>query len=91
VTVICENDVEITKKHKSHYNILNLPLWFSAEPKKMESAMLDMKTIVFDYFTSSALITVVMAILWRQNRNRFRGLFFRLVDCIPQVSGLLLL
>ena len=53
--------------------------------------MLDMKTIVFSYFITNTLITCFIALLWYQNRKRYAGLVFWLIDFILQAIGFLLL
>ena len=53
--------------------------------------MLDMKTILLSGVVSNALITVFIALLWYQNRRRYAGLSFWLVDYALQMAGFLLL
>jgi diguanylate cyclase (GGDEF)-like protein/PAS domain S-box-containing protein len=52
--------------------------------------MLDMKTVVFGYVVTSALITVFIALLWCWNRKRYAGTFQWLIGYILQVLGLYL-
>ncbi len=50
--------------------------------------MFDMKTITFGYVISNALITVFITVLWSQNRKRYAGLEFWLIDYLLQFIGL---
>jgi diguanylate cyclase (GGDEF)-like protein/PAS domain S-box-containing protein len=50
--------------------------------------MLDMKTIMLSYVVSNSLIAVFVALLWHQNRKRYAGLGFWLIDYVLQVVGL---
>jgi diguanylate cyclase (GGDEF)-like protein/PAS domain S-box-containing protein len=52
---------------------------------------LQMQTVIFSYFITNALITLFIALLWIQNRKRYAGLGFWLIDFILQVIGILLL
>jgi hypothetical protein len=51
---------------------------------------MDMKTVILSYIISNAICAVIMAVLWFQNRHRFEGLGFWLVDYFLQLAGLLL-
>jgi len=53
--------------------------------------MLDMKTVFISYLFSNIIITIIIAMLWKQNRNRYRGLLFWLLDYIMQAAGIILL
>ena len=52
--------------------------------------LLDMKTVLFSYFVTNLLITVIMLLLWHQNRKRFAGISFWLFTYILQTLGILL-
>ena len=51
----------------------------------------DLKTIIFSFFISNTIIIIVMLPLWLQNRKRFAGISFWMVDFILQAIGQLLL
>lgn len=51
---------------------------------------LDMKTVVFSYTFSSAICTVVILLLWIQNRRRFAGLGFWLANFVMQWIAIIL-
>jgi PAS domain S-box-containing protein len=51
---------------------------------------LDMKTVVFSYTLSSAICTVVILLLWIQNRRRFAGLGFWLANFVMQWIAIIL-
>jgi hypothetical protein len=55
------------------------------------SLMLDMKTLMVSYISSSMLVLVLMAVLWQQNRKRYDGLSLWLIASIMQALGVLLL
>lgn len=38
--------------------------------------MLDVKTVAITYFVTSLMLTVVMTVLWLQNRKQFNGILF---------------
>ena len=50
--------------------------------------MLDMKTVMISYVISNVLVTVFIALLWRQNRKQYAGLALWLVDYLLQAFGL---
>ncbi len=52
--------------------------------------MFDTKTVVFSFVITNTLITLFIASLWYQNRKRYAGLLFWLMDYILQAVGLLL-
>jgi hypothetical protein len=51
---------------------------------------LDMRTVVFSYAISNLICTIVIVILWTQNRARFAGLGFWMVDFMLQFTALVL-
>ena len=53
--------------------------------------MLDMKTTIFSFLITNALITWFIAVLWYQNRKRYAGLGLWLIDFLLQGVGFLLL
>jgi diguanylate cyclase (GGDEF)-like protein len=50
-----------------------------------------MKTIIFSFFISNTIIIIVMLPLWLQNRKRYAGISFWMVDFMLQAIGQLLL
>ncbi len=52
--------------------------------------LLDIRTIMFSYVISSVICAAVMALLWRQNRQRSPEIGFWLADFVMQFIGLLL-
>ena len=52
---------------------------------------LDIRTVIFSQVITDFLCTVVLIILWRQNRNRYAGMFFWVVDFIFQSAATLLI
>ena len=53
--------------------------------------MLDMKTILICYFATNVLVTILLAVLWWQNRHRLSGLFLWVLDYGLQTVGLFLI
>lgn len=53
--------------------------------------LLDMRTIIFSYAISNLICTIVMTVLWKQNRTHFAGLGFWMADFVMQFIALLLL
>ncbi len=47
-----------------------------------------MRTIIYTYLASSALVTIVMAVIWVQNRKRFKGTSHWLIFSVLQTIGL---
>jgi len=52
---------------------------------------MDMRTVIFSYIISAAICAIVMASLWRRNRQRSPELAFWLADFVMQFAGLLLI
>ncbi len=52
---------------------------------------LDTRTVIFSQLITDALCMGVLAILWLQNRKRYAGMFFWVVDFIFQTTAALLL
>lgn len=52
---------------------------------------LDTRTIILSYVISNVICAGVMAVLWRQNRQRFDGLSFWLADYVLQLVALILI
>lgn len=52
---------------------------------------LDMKTIIFSYILSNFICTIVMMILWKQNRNHFKGTGFWLINFSFHTLGFILI
>lgn len=52
---------------------------------------LDMKTIIFSYILSNFICTIVMMILWKQNRNYFRGTGFWLINFSFHTLGFIMI
>lgn len=53
--------------------------------------MLDLRSIVVSGVLLDVICTLVVVVLWRQNRHRFEGLFFWTADYLLQTAGLLLI
>jgi PAS domain S-box-containing protein len=53
--------------------------------------MLDMRSVVLSGVLIDVICTLVVAVLWRQNRSRFAGLGFWAADYALQTAGLLLI
>lgn len=53
--------------------------------------ILDVKVIMFSYNVSNVLLTIVMAYVWIQNRKRFEGISYWLIDYIFQTIGIFLM
>ncbi len=53
--------------------------------------LLDIRTVFYSYAISNLICLIVIAILWHQNRSRFTGLGFWLVNFILQFLALALL
>lgn len=52
---------------------------------------LDMRTIVFTTLITNCICTLIVAVLWYQNRNRYAGLFYNVLDFACQAVALLLI
>ncbi|MEW6079649.1 MAG: PAS domain-containing sensor histidine kinase [Thermodesulfobacteriota bacterium] len=52
--------------------------------------LFDMRTILFGHLITSIVCAVIVVQLWRQNRTRFAGLTFWMIDFIFQVVAVLL-
>lgn len=52
---------------------------------------LDMKTIIFSYILSNFICTIVMIILWKQNRNHFKGTGFWVINFSFHTIGFILI
>jgi len=53
--------------------------------------MLDVKTVAITYFVTSLMLTVVMTVLWLQNRKQFNGILFFAACVALQTTGFLLI
>jgi PAS domain S-box-containing protein len=53
--------------------------------------LLDMRTIVFSYVITDIICVWFVVLLWRQNRNRFEGTAFWVIDFIFQAAALILI
>ncbi len=53
--------------------------------------VLDIKTIMFGFFVSNVLLTIVMAYVWVQNRKRYNGISYWLIDYVFQTIGIFLM
>ncbi len=53
--------------------------------------MIDMRTVLFSYIISNGVCVIVMALLWRQNRERFNGLGFWLANFVMQFAAVSLI
>ena len=53
--------------------------------------LLDIRTVMFSQLITDAACTVVLTFLWLQNRERYSGLFFWVVDFIFQTTAALLI
>ncbi|MEI6530869.1 MAG: PAS domain S-box protein, partial [bacterium] len=54
---------------------------------KKEPMMLDIKTLMFLYLIANIVSAGAVAIIWSQNRGRFAGISFWLIDMILQAVG----
>ena len=52
---------------------------------------LDVRTVIFINVITNCLCTLVIVLLWFQNRNRFEGTFFWVVDFCFQTVALFLI
>jgi hypothetical protein len=52
---------------------------------------LDMKTVMFANVIVNTVCLIVMLILWYQNRNKYSGLFYWVIDWLLQAGGALLI
>jgi PAS domain S-box-containing protein len=52
---------------------------------------LDVRTVIFSELITDALCTVVLIFLWQQNRKRYAGMFFWVLDFIFQTMAILLI
>ena len=52
---------------------------------------LDVRTVIFSHVLTDAICTIVLALLWSQNRKRLKGLNFWLGDFILQTIAVLLI
>jgi PAS domain S-box-containing protein len=52
---------------------------------------LDVRTVMFSQLITDALGAIVLAVLWLQNRKRYTGMFFWVVDFIFQTTAVLLI
>ena len=50
----------------------------------------DMRTMVFSYMVTNIICVLFVVLLWRQNRNRFAGTAFWVVDFVFQAMALVL-
>ena len=53
--------------------------------------LLDMRTIVFSYLITNIICVWFVVLLWRQNRNRFAGTVFWVIDFLFQAVALFLI
>jgi PAS domain S-box-containing protein len=53
--------------------------------------LLDMRTIVFSYVVTNIICVWFIVLLWRQNRDRFAGIAFLVIDFIFQAAALILI
>ena len=53
--------------------------------------MLDMRSVLVSGIMTDVICTLVVTLLWRQNRSRFEGLSFWVTDFALQTAGLLLI
>lgn len=49
--------------------------------------ILDIRTIIYTYLASTLLVTIVMAVIWIQNRKRFKGTSHWLICSLLQTVG----
>jgi len=52
---------------------------------------LDMKTVLFANVIIDVVGLVVMFILWFQNRNKYSGLFYWVLDWVLMTAGIILI
>ena len=53
--------------------------------------LLDMRTIIFSYLITDIICVWFIVLLWRQNRNRYTGMAFWVVDFVLQTAALALI
>jgi|WetSurMetagenome_2_1015567.scaffolds.fasta_scaffold01619_4 PAS domain S-box-containing protein len=52
---------------------------------------LDMRTVIFSYMITDIISTLVMVLLWLQNRKRFDGITFWVINFVFQTTSLVLI
>jgi len=52
---------------------------------------LDMRTLVFGYVVTNIICVGIVVLLWRQSRDRFKGIALLVIDFIFQASALILI